>query len=82
MKKTFKDERTFGAYNAAETWLRSRGYSYGSMSAPHPTGIMRGDVLIAKWKNLTAVERAQCDGTITGDFRDGPVVVEIEGEPS
>lgn len=39
---------------------------------------MRGDVLIAKWHNLSAKERAECDGVMTGDFRNGPVTINIK----
>lgn len=38
---------------------------------------MRGDVLIAKYRNLTPRERAMLDGQMTGDMRNGPVVIEI-----
>jgi hypothetical protein len=77
MKKKFENERTFEAYNDACKWLKENGYSYGSMCSPAPTAIVKGNYYIAKWRNLTTKERNEVDGTITGDFRNGPVTVEV-----
>ncbi len=77
MVKVFTESGEFAAYNTACTWLRDNGFSWGSMCHPQPTAIMKGDVYIAKWKNLTAKERRIVDGTITGDFREGPVTVKL-----
>lgn len=72
----------FTAYDAATGWCREHGISCGSMSSPFPTGLMWGKVLIAKWKNLTAKERAQVHGTISaGSFREGPVTLSIIPKP-
>jgi hypothetical protein len=69
----------FAAYHAAEKWLKENGYSYGSMCSPEPTAIMKGDIHIAKWRNLSAKERAEVHGKITteSDFRNGPIIVTI-----
>lgn len=77
MTITFNNSGTFAAYHAACAWLKENGFSYGSMSGFLPTAIKRGDWAIAKWKNLTAQERRDIDGTIEGDFREGPVVVKL-----
>ena len=77
MKKVFSNEGVFNAYHAACDWCVANGFSYGSMCSPFPTAIMKGDVDIAKWKNLTAKERSTVDGTITGNFREGPVTINI-----
>lgn len=77
MKQVLTGLDTFEAYNKAVDWCRDRGYSVAPMSFPYPTGIMKGDICIAKYKNLTAKERKQLHGTITGNFREGPVTVEI-----
>jgi hypothetical protein len=80
MIRTFDQPGDFAAQAAAKQWLHERGYSVGIMEADAPRGIMRGDVLIAKWCNLSPRERATLDGQMTGDMRNGPVTVEIFGE--
>jgi len=77
MIKTFHEQGDFAAAGAAEQWLHENGYSVGSSQRGSPRGIMRGDVLIAKWRNLSSRERAALDGQMTGDMRAGPVVIEI-----
>ena len=77
----FKNEegRVFDAYLSACWKASDMGYSYGSMSHPHPTALIKGgSISIAKWKNLTAKQRAQVDGIIEGDFRNGPVFLRIK----
>lgn len=77
MIKTFHEQGDFAACAAADQWLYDNGYSVGSPQRGAPRGIMRGDALIAKWRNLTPRERATLDGQMTGDMRSGPVVIEI-----
>ena len=78
MKKTFREEGDFASVYKAEKYLKENGYSYGSMCGDEPIAIMKGDVLIAKWKNLSTEERRKIDGIMTSeDFRGGSVVVEI-----
>ena len=79
--KTFTEPGTFQALYAAEKWLDENGYSYGPGSAMHPTPVLKGDFMIAKWKNLTRKEIAQLDGKIDGNFREGPVTVTLKAEP-
>lgn len=74
-KIEFKGGGTFEAMYAAQRYLTANGYSYGSSCYPQPTAIMKGQYHIAKWKNLTEKERSQVDGTMTGDMREGPVVI-------
>lgn len=78
MKKEFNHVGTFEAYWAAEAWCQENGISVAPMCYPYPTGLMRGNFSIAKYKNLTQKEIRTLDGTITGDFRDGPVFVELK----
>ena len=33
---------------------------------------------IAKWRNLTPKERSELHGTMDGDFREGPVVINLK----
>lgn len=77
MKQTFTETEDFKAINEAQRMLKDNGFSYGSMQRDEPIGIMYGDYDIAKWRNLSSVDRAQLHGTITGNKRNGPVVVEI-----
>lgn len=81
----FLNKGTFEAYNAAEAWANENGYTAGSMSCPHPTGLIKGDYdatdIPLKWKNFKAKHRNVIDGAITGDFREGPVTVTIFQNP-
>lgn len=78
-KQTFTQKGDFRAYYAAEAWCRENGISCGSMERRQPIGLMRGEVIISKWTNMTRKEQAELHGTMTSDsFRDGPVVVEMK----
>ncbi|MBB5875857.1 hypothetical protein [Xanthomonas sp. 3498] len=74
----FNDTGDFAALRAAEAWCRERGVSYGSQQRGAPIGLLVGDYAIAKWRNLSKAERAALHGTITGDTRNGPVVLRIK----
>lgn len=78
MTLRFSEVGDFAALYAAQAWCRNAGYSYGSTDITGRVALMRGDVLIAKWHNLSAKERAECDGVMTGDFRNGPVTINIK----
>jgi hypothetical protein len=90
--KTFENARNdqggqhdFSGCHEAERWLDARGYSLGYMQGPSPRGILFGDYEIAKWRNLSAKEKAQLHGTMTGDMRNGPVSValsNVDAEPA
>lgn len=77
MRIEFDQKGRFEALYAAEQWCRENGISYGSGCAGCPTGLMRGDYVVAKWRNLTAKERAELDGVMTGDRRNGPLMIEM-----
>jgi len=81
MEIVFDQKGTFQALNAARQWCRDNGVSFGSSCARGPTGLLRGDYCIAKWHNLNAKERAQLDGTMSGDFREGPVTIRMRDLP-
>lgn len=78
MRETFTGTRDFEAVGKAEDWCRERGLSVGSAERGSPRGILLGDVTIAKWRNLTATERAQLHGQMSGDMRNGPVHVDLK----
>jgi len=80
MKLIFEDTEDFAAYHRAESWCHENGYSTGSMCAPLPTAIKKGDYNISKWKNLSKAEIKAIDGTIKTigiDFRSGPIELTI-----
>jgi hypothetical protein len=78
MKLTFNQTGDFQALYAAQAWCEQADISYGSLCRAKPVGLMRGEFGIAKWKHISAEQRKQLDGTITGDFRNGPVTIEIK----
>lgn len=73
----FTGTESFEAVWLAEKWCRDNGISYGSSQRGYATGLLRGDFTIAKWGNLTAAERDGLHGTMTGDFRNGPVCISM-----
>lgn len=77
MIKTFHEQGDFAAQAAAKRWLHERGYNVGPSERDSPRAIMRGDVLISKWRYLSPHERKTLDGIMRGDMRNGPVTVEI-----
>ncbi|MBB4126260.1 hypothetical protein GGR77_001550 [Xanthomonas translucens] len=70
----------FVALRAAEAWCRERGVSYGPQQRGAPIGLLVGDYVISKWRGMSAAERAALHGTITGDTRNGPLVLRIDIE--
>jgi hypothetical protein len=79
--RTFEGEpdKPFSALTQAESFLAERGFSFGpGCAASRKAGILFGsDWVIAKWRNLTPLERHRCHGVIEGDRRNGPVTVSI-----
>lgn len=74
----FNEEGDFAALRAAEAWCRERGVSYGSTDRSHYIGLIaRPNVHVSKWRNLTKKEQRECDGTIFGDARHGPLTLRI-----
>lgn len=79
LTRVFENAGDFAALSAAESWLNSQGISHGSIQRGAPTGLLCGNFEIAKWRNLSQQERDELDGTMTGDFRNGPVIIELKG---
>lgn len=73
----FHDAGDFCALRAAERFLASAGFSVGSGCKGCDTGILFGDWVIAKWRNLTRSEQAVLHGVMTGDRRNGPVMIRL-----
>ncbi|MBN9078550.1 MAG: hypothetical protein BGN87_00295 [Rhizobiales bacterium 65-79] len=74
---TFSDAGDFAAERRAVAFLEERGFSVGRMQHREPRGILLGNFDIQKWHNLSAADRAGLHGVMTGDMRNGPVVVEM-----
>lgn len=76
----FNQPGTFNAMHAAEQWCREHGVSYGPSDRSGTQGLLVSDFAIAKWRNLTPKERAECHGTIPATAakgREGPLVLRI-----
>jgi len=79
--KVFDDVGDFAAYNKACEWCKDNGISYGSMQRNCPIGLIRGDVVISKWRNISPRDIEKLDGIMTGDKRNGPVEISIVEAP-
>jgi hypothetical protein len=76
----FRGDGEFEANNAAEAWCRKMGISVGAMQGGEPRGLVWGNALIAKWRNLDQKDRDALDGRMefpAGRPRRSPVVVAI-----
>lgn len=81
MRVEFNQKGTWEALRAAEAWCRQNGLSVGQSCAVGPSGLLFGNYAwIAKWRNLTPSERAELHGTLSGDFREGPLVISLKDE--
>lgn len=77
MRKVFKADGDFGAFYAAEKWVRENGYSVGSMERDRPIGLAKGDYYISKWRNL-GEDKLLLDGVIAeGSKRENDITVII-----
>jgi hypothetical protein len=77
IRLTFSDPGEFTASSRAVAMLEDCGFSVGRMQAHAPRGILFGLYDIQKWKNLNGEHRRALHGVMNGDYRNGPVVVEI-----
>lgn len=59
----------FGAQSAAETWLKARGFSWGSSERDAPQAIWHGNHYISKWRNLSTKERLAAHAIMEGKRR-------------
>ncbi len=75
--KTFAQTGDFEANTAAEHFLEQAGFSVGTMQRGDPRGIMFGDCVISKWRNLHHLEKQAMHGQMTGNMREGPITVTI-----
>jgi len=76
--EVFSQEGDFEAIRSAERWLRERGMKTGAGCVGCPTAIaMDGDTFVgsSKWRNLYPETIYTLPGCITGERRNGPVVV-------
>jgi hypothetical protein len=75
MRVEFNQSGTWAALDAARSWCHENRISVGQSCATGPSGLLFGKFWIAKWRNLTQDERNALHGTMSGDFREGPVVI-------
>lgn len=81
-EKIFKGSgETFSAKWEAEKWLSDNGYSYGSSCVCSPQGVVKGDAIISKWRNMTNKERNLMDGRLYSD-REGDARLVLNHEPT
>lgn len=72
--------RDWSAESDAVDWASGQGFGVGAKQRAAPRGLVRGAEYVAKWRNLTQVERYRLHGQIifpSGDARRGSAVVEI-----
>lgn len=81
-RHVFDQEGDFNAFYAAQAWCDENGISYGSMQRNDPIGLMRGNYFISKWRYIEKKERDELDGTMTGDMRNGPVIITLKARES
>lgn len=83
MKKIFDTlGGNFEACREAEAWCEVRDIAVGAIEQGQPRGLSVDPCVIAKWSKLRHHERAQLQGTMTGDMRHGPVTIELDGDES
>lgn len=70
------DQGDFAAVRRAEQLLEQHGFSVGIMQRGSSRGILFGDFVIQKWRNLNVAERAALHGILDGD-RSSDAVIEI-----
>lgn len=74
-EKIFPKGDTFQAITEAEKYLKKNGYSLGSMQREAPIGIAKGEVYIAKWRDIALSDYSLLDGVIVPieerNFREG-----------
>jgi len=72
----------FEAFYEAKQWCEDRDICVGAMEKGQPCGLLVGPYVVAKWHNLRPHERNELNGKLTGDFRHGPVTIELKGKES
>lgn len=82
IEKAFEQCGDFEACRAAEKWCAEHGISVGINQRGDPRGLMYGDYLIMKWRNINPKQRERLDGRLTGDMRHGPVFLSIKDKPN
>jgi len=80
---TFKVEGTFESLYVAQSWVRSKGYVYGSLCVTHSplVALRKGNSFLdydlpEKWKNMSSKDIKSVDGVFhSNDYREGSVTV-------
>lgn len=75
-EKTFDVPGDFESQWAAEAWLGTNGYDYGSSCRGEPIAITKRKYdLPQKWKNFDKSDKAMIDGVLLTSFRVGPAKI-------
>ncbi len=79
--KMFLNSGAFQSMHAAHTWLRERGYDYGSFCSILRMAVMKGDYrsynLPLYWNYFTQEQIDSVHGVMAGGYRNGPVHIYI-----
>lgn len=68
----------FPTETTAQKALSSNGFRLGALQRDDPRGIMHGDFIIMKWRNLDAKDKDELHGVYVREFRDGPVTITLK----
>ncbi len=71
------DTVKFKTEDAAQKALAETGFSLGTIQRDDPRGIMFGDLVIEKWRNLDKQHRVDLHGIYRRMFRGGPVEINL-----
>lgn len=77
MERKFDQVGLFAASDAAERFLRERGFSIGAAQRGKPQAILLGDADIGKWRQLSDADHKALHGVLTGDVIHGPVFIRL-----
>ncbi|ARR55358.1 hypothetical protein HY78_18885 [Rhizorhabdus wittichii DC-6] len=75
----FDQPGDFTAMYAAERACRDAGFSIGASQRGAPRGLLFGDFIISKWRNMTQRQRLDLHAEMVGG-RDGPVAVALRDD--
>lgn len=68
---------TFPNEAVAERILREAGFAIGTLQGGAPRGLMHGDYVVMKWRNLGDGHRETLHGVYARHDRGGPVTVKL-----
>lgn len=78
MTDAAREQSKFPNEERAQKAAYDTGFCLGEMQRDDPRGLMLNCAYIAKWRNLTAADKAELHGAYHRKGRDGPVVVTLQ----